>query len=82
MTIIDESIIQTSSFKFALERFDNTYRLNTISFLIGNILELGKFSKKLHIKIAKYINKSKINKIYAYGNLAKHTQQIKTTNQG
>ena len=37
------------------------------------MLELGKFSKKLHIKIAKYINKSKINKIYAYGNLAKHT---------
>ena len=40
--------------------------------LIGNMLELGKFSKKLH-KIAKYINKSKINKTYAYGDLTKHT---------
>ena len=37
------------------------------------MLELGKFSKKLHIKIAKYINKSKINKTYAYGDLTKHT---------
>ena len=37
------------------------------------MLELGKFSKKLHIKIAKYINKSKINKTYAYGDLTRHT---------
>ena len=41
--------------------------------LIGNMLELGKFSKKLHIKIAKYINKSNINKTYVYGNFTKHT---------
>ena len=75
LTIIDESYNSNPlSFKFALERFDNTYRLNNNKFLlIGDMLELGKFSKKLHIKIAKYINKSKINKIYAYGNLAKHT---------
>ena len=37
------------------------------------MLELGKFSKNLHIKIAKYINKSNINKTYAYGNYTKHT---------
>ena len=37
------------------------------------MLELGKYSKKLHIKIAKYINKSKINKIYVYGEQTKHT---------
>ena len=37
------------------------------------MLELGKFSKKLHIKIAKYINKSKINKTHVYGNYTKHT---------
>ena len=37
------------------------------------MLELGKFSKKLHIKIAKYINKSNINKTYVYGNFTKHT---------
>ena len=34
---------------------------------------MGKYSKRLHIKIAKYINKAKINKIYAYGEQTKHT---------
>ena len=38
------------------------------------MLELGKHSKKLHIKIAKnYINKSKINKTYIYGEKTKYT---------
>ena len=37
------------------------------------MLELGKYSKKLHIKIAKYINKAKVNKVYVYGDLTKHT---------
>ena len=37
------------------------------------MLELGKFSKRLHIKIAKYINKSDINKTYVYGNFTRHT---------
>tara|TARA_Y100001935_G_scaffold248116_1_gene244886 strand:+ start:462 stop:773 length:312 start_codon:yes stop_codon:yes gene_type:complete len=41
--------------------------------LIGNMLELGKYAKSLHIKIAKYVNKSKINKVYVYGQLARHT---------
>ena len=31
------------------------------------MLELGNYSKKLHIKIAKYINNSKVNKTYVYG---------------
>ena len=31
------------------------------------MLELGKFSKKLHIEAAKIINKSDIDKIYVYG---------------
>ena len=37
------------------------------------MLELGKYSQKLHIKIAKYINQSKINKVYTFGKLTKHT---------
>ena len=50
------------------------YKKNTKKFLlIGDMLELGKHSKKLHIKIANYINKSNINKIYVYGNQTKHT---------
>ena len=63
-----------SHFKFALDRFDKNYKDSKKKFiLIGNMLELGKFSKKLHIKNAKYINKSNINKTHVYGNYTKHT---------
>ena len=37
------------------------------------MLELGRFSKKLHIQIAKYINKSKVSKVHVYGKYIKHT---------
>ena len=37
------------------------------------MLELGKYSKKLHKLIAGFTNKSKINKTYVYGNHVKHT---------
>ena len=75
LTIIDESYNSNPlSFKFALDRFDKNYKDSKKKFiLIGNMLELGKFSKKLHIKIAKYINKSNINKTHVYGNYTKHT---------
>ena len=75
LTIIDESYNSNPlSLKFALERYDDLYKKNVKKFLlIGDMLELGKYSRKLHIKIAKYINKSKINKIYVYGKQTKHT---------
>ena len=75
LTIIDESYNSNPlSFKFALEKFDTTYKENNKKFLLlGNMLELGKYSQKLHIKIAKYINQSKINKVYTFGKLTKHT---------
>ena len=75
LTLIDESYNSNPlSLKFALERYDALYKKNNKKFLlIGNMLELGKHSKKLHIKIAKYINKSKIKKAYFYGNQTKHT---------
>jgi len=75
ITIIDESYNSNPlSFKFALEKFDENYREKNKKFLlIGNMLELGKYSKKLHIKIARYINKAKVNKVYNYGRLTDHT---------
>jgi len=75
LTIIDESYNSNPlSLKFALERYDALYKKNDKKFLlIGDMRELGKYSKRLHIKIAKYINKAKINKIYAYGEQTKHT---------
>jgi len=37
------------------------------------MLELGKHSKRLHEKIAKDINSSKIDNVYVYGNNIKYT---------
>ena len=37
------------------------------------MLELGKYSKNLHIEISKYINQSKVKKVYVYGKLTEHT---------
>ena len=75
LTIIDESYNSNPlSFKFALEKFDKTYNEKNKKFLlIGDMLELGKYSRNLHIKIAKYINQSKVNKAFVYGKLVKHT---------
>ncbi len=75
LTIIDESYNSNPlSFKFALDKFDTIYeKSNKKYILVGNMLELGKYSKNLHILIGKYINQSNINKAYFYGKLAKHT---------
>ncbi len=73
--IIDESYNSNPlSFKFALERFNSiNSKKNKKFLLIGNMLELGKYSKKLHIKIAEYVNNSNVNKTYVFGNYTKHT---------
>ena len=73
ITIIDESYNSNPlSLKFALERFDAGYKQNNRKFLlIGNMLELGRHTKKLHMEIARYINKSKVNKTYVYGKFTK-----------
>ncbi len=41
--------------------------------ILGDMLELGKHSKKLHEKLANTINSSKIDNIYVYGKNIKHT---------
>ena len=41
--------------------------------ILGDMLELGKHSKKLHKKLAKLINSSTIDNVYVYGNYIKHT---------
>ena len=62
------------SLKFALHKFDEKFTdKNRKYVLIGNMLELGKYSKKLHEEIAKSLNNSQINKIFTYGKLTKHT---------
>ena len=75
LIIIDESYNSNPlSLKFALQRFSTIKKRRDKKFLlIGDMLELGKHSKKLHIKIAKYINNTKVNKTHIYGKYIKHT---------
>ena len=66
---IDESYNSNPlSLKLALNRFNkitNSSRRKII--LLGDMLELGIFSKKLHLQIAKIVNNTNINKVYVYG---------------
>ena len=75
LTILDESYNSNPlSLKFALKRFDSINIKRKKKFLlIGDMLELGNYSKKLHIEIAKFINNSKVNKTYVYGEHTMHT---------
>jgi len=41
--------------------------------LLGDMLELGKYSKKLHTEAAKIVNKININRVYVYGKNIKNT---------
>ena len=66
---IDESYNSNPlSLEFAMNKFN---RVNSKSkrkiVLLGDMLELGKFSKKLHVEAAKFVNKSNVDKVYVYG---------------
>ena len=41
--------------------------------ILGDMLELGNYSRKLHVQISKHLNKSNIDKVYVYGKYIKHT---------
>ena len=60
------------SLKFAIENF-NKQNQNNKYLILGDMLELGKFSKKLHKKISKIINKTSIKKVYVVGKHVKET---------
>ena len=67
--LIDESYNSNPlSLKFALNNFS---KLRTKSkrkiILLSDMLELGKFSKKLHLKAAQIVNKTNINSVNVFG---------------
>ena len=69
INLIDESYNSNPlSLKFALNKLNN---LNAYSkrklILLGDMLELGKHSKKFHRKAAEFINHTEIDKVYVYG---------------
>ena len=67
--LIDESYNSNPlSLKFAINNFnklENNSKRKII--LLGDMLELGKFSKKLHLEAAEIVNNTSINKVYVYG---------------
>ncbi len=66
--LVDESYNSNpASLEFALKSFDRIKTNSKKIVLLGDMLELGSFSKKLHIEVARSINNTKINKVYAYG---------------
>ncbi len=69
LNFIDESYNSNPlSLKFAIDKFnkiDGKSKKKII--LLGDMFELGKYSKKLHIEAAKTINKTDIDKVYVYG---------------
>ena len=60
------------SLKFAVENFNKENQSNKY-LILGDMLELGKFSKKLHKKMSKIINKTSIKKVYVIGKDIKET---------
>ena len=83
--LIDESYNSNPlSLEFAIKNFEEI-KVNPKNkyLLLGDMLELGKFSKQLHVKAAKFINNSNFNKLYVVGKHIKDTfNKIKTKKQG
>tara|TARA_Y100001958_G_C21244571_1_gene573822 strand:- start:322 stop:3168 length:2847 start_codon:yes stop_codon:yes gene_type:complete len=73
--LIDESYNSNPlSMKSAIKNFDLIkIKNNKKHLLMGDMLELGNFSKKLHIELGKEINNSSIDKFHIIGKLVKHT---------
>jgi len=73
--LVDESYNSNPlSLKSALKNFDMIKVNNTKKHLIlGDMLELGKYSKKLHVEIGKIINKTSLKNVNVIGDHIKWT---------
>jgi MurE/MurF fusion protein len=68
--LIDESYNSNPlSLKLAIQNYDKLEQKSSKKYLLlGDMLELGKHSKKLHKSIGKIINRTKIDKVFVKGN--------------
>ena len=75
--LIDESYnANPSSVKNAINNFSKTKKKHKKKFLLlGDMLELGKKSDNYHKKLAHFINRSDIDKLFVYGKNAFKTYQ-------
>jgi len=67
--LIDESYNSNPlSLEFALNNFSKLRSQSKRKIiLLGDMLELGKFSKKLHLEAAEKVNNTNINRVYVFG---------------
>ena len=85
INIIDESYNSNPlSLDFSVRKYDSLkVHPNKKFILLGDMLELGKFSKKLHVEAAKEINKVKFKKLFVYGkNIIDTFNKIRTQKKG
>jgi len=83
--LIDESYNSNPlSLKSAIKNFDSIKVKSSKKHLVmGDMLELGKHTKKLHIKVSKAINLSSIGTVSVFGKAAKETyKKIKLKKKG
>ncbi len=73
--LIDEAYNSNPlSLKTAIENFDKIESINSKKYLVlGDMLELGKHSKKQHKLMSKVVNKTRINQVYVIGKYIKET---------
>ena len=83
--LIDESYNSNPlSLNSAIKNFDLIEgKKNKKHLILGDMLELGKHSKKLHYKLSTVVNASSIDKVYVFGKYIKETfQNIKDNKKG
>ena len=83
--LIDESYNSNpDSLNFSIKKFDNINIKNKRKkIILGDMLELGKYSKILHVKASETLNKSNLSNINVYGKFIRHTyNKIKTQKKG
>ena len=74
ITLIDESYNSNPlSIKSTIENLEQFKSNGKKNLIISDMLELGKFSKNLHQKLATTINKSKVNLVHVIGKNVKYT---------
>ena len=85
INLIDESYNSNPlSLNFSIKKFNNINVNKSKKILIlGDMMELGKFSKKLHVQVSDIINNSNIDKVHVYGKYIRHTlNKIQTQKKG
>ena len=77
-TLIDDTYnANPDSTKKSIDLLSN-YKKNTV-LVLGDMLELGRYKKKLHKEIGIYAKKKGINTILGYGDLTKYTCLLYTS---